>query len=97
MSFLFSNRSSKTFKPKKNIPEGSHQHELMKHANATLGSGNEGEERRGPVVMAGSDHCDDRKSEASCHVARGGGSQRVDCRQHGGLLQSDQHVIWDHH
>ena len=39
MSFLFSNRSSKTFKPKKNIPEGSHQHELMKHANATLGSG----------------------------------------------------------
>jgi len=40
MSFLFGNRSSKTFKPKKNIPEGSHQHELMKHAAATLGSGN---------------------------------------------------------
>ena len=39
MSFLFGNRSSKTFKPKKNIPEGSHQHELMKHAAATLGSG----------------------------------------------------------
>ena len=33
-------RSSKTFKPKKNIPEGSHQHDLMKHAAATLGSGN---------------------------------------------------------
>ena len=32
-------RSSKTFKPKKNIPEGSHQHDLMKHAAATLGSG----------------------------------------------------------
>ena len=30
----------RTFKPKKNIPEGSHQHELMKHAAATLGSGN---------------------------------------------------------
>lgn len=32
-------RSSKTFKPK-NIPEGSHQYELLKHAEATLGSGN---------------------------------------------------------
>jgi len=44
MSFLpslnFGSRSSKTFKPKKNIPEGSHQHDLMKHAAATLGSGN---------------------------------------------------------
>ncbi|ELT99752.1 hypothetical protein CAPTEDRAFT_21709 [Capitella teleta] len=40
MSFLFGGRSNKTFKPKKNIPEGSHQHELMKHAAATLGSGN---------------------------------------------------------
>ncbi|XP_067233192.1 MOB kinase activator 1B-like isoform X4 [Chanodichthys erythropterus] len=40
MSFLFGNRSSKTFKPKKNIPEGSHQYELLKHAEATLGSGN---------------------------------------------------------
>jgi len=43
MSFLPSlnfSRSSKTFKPKKNIPEGSHQHDLMKHAAATLGSGN---------------------------------------------------------
>ena len=46
MSFLFSNRSSKTFKPKKNIPEGSHQHELMKHANATLGSGRRRRRRR---------------------------------------------------
>ena len=35
-----SNRSTKTFKPKKNIPEGSHQYDLMKHAAATLGSGN---------------------------------------------------------
>lgn len=33
-------RSTKTFKPKKNIPEGSHQYELLKHAEATLGSGN---------------------------------------------------------
>lgn len=41
MWLLFSgNRSSKTFKPKKNIPEGSHQYELLKHAEATLGSGN---------------------------------------------------------
>ena len=42
MTDLFSSgsRSSKTFKPKKNIPEGSHQHDLMKHAAATLGSGN---------------------------------------------------------
>jgi hypothetical protein len=36
----FSNRSNKTFKPKKNIPEGTHQYDLMKHAAATLGSGN---------------------------------------------------------
>lgn len=33
-------RNNKTFKPKKNIPEGSHQYDLMKHAAATLGSGN---------------------------------------------------------
>jgi hypothetical protein len=38
--FCFSSRSSKTFKPKKNIPEGTHQYDLMKHAAATLGSGN---------------------------------------------------------
>ena len=30
MSFLFSTRSSKTFKPKKNIPEGTYQADLMK-------------------------------------------------------------------
>ena len=38
--YFSGSRSSKTFKPKKNIPEGSHQHDLMKHAAATLGSGN---------------------------------------------------------
>lgn len=38
--FLKISRSSKTFKPKKNIPEGTHQYDLMKHAAATLGSGN---------------------------------------------------------
>lgn len=38
--FDISNRSNKTFKPKKNIPEGTHQYDLMKHAAATLGSGN---------------------------------------------------------
>lgn len=37
---IFYSRSSKTFKPKKNIPEGTHQYDLMKHAAATLGSGN---------------------------------------------------------
>ncbi|XP_029194690.1 MOB kinase activator 1B [Acropora muricata] len=40
MSFLFGGRSTKTFKPKKNIPEGTHQYDLMKQAAATLGSGN---------------------------------------------------------
>lgn len=40
LSSLSGSRSSKTFKPKKNIPEGSHQYELLKHAEATLGSGN---------------------------------------------------------
>ena len=38
--FCSSGRSTKTFKPKKNIPEGTHQYDLMKHAAATLGSGN---------------------------------------------------------
>ncbi|KAJ8318552.1 hypothetical protein KUTeg_003643 [Tegillarca granosa] len=33
-------RNNKTFKPKKNIPEGTHQYDLMKHAAVTLGSGN---------------------------------------------------------
>jgi len=40
MSFLLPSSSSKTFKPKKNIPEGNHQTFLSNHANATLGSGN---------------------------------------------------------
>lgn len=39
--FVYSGgRSNKTFKPKKNIPEGTHQYDLMKHAAVTLGSGN---------------------------------------------------------
>ena len=33
-------RNSKTFKPRRNIPENSHQYDLMKNAAATLGSGN---------------------------------------------------------
>ncbi|KAK2713242.1 MOB kinase activator-like 1 [Artemia franciscana] len=40
MSFLFGSKNVKTFKPKKNIPEGTHQYDLMKQAAATLGSGN---------------------------------------------------------
>ncbi|KAH6598783.1 hypothetical protein BASA61_002794 [Batrachochytrium salamandrivorans] len=39
MSF-FGLNNSKTFKPKRNIPEGSKQAELKKFAEATLGSGN---------------------------------------------------------
>ena len=40
--FCFSSgsRNNKTFKPKKHIPEGTHQADLMKHAAVTLGSGN---------------------------------------------------------
>ena len=38
--FCSGSRASKTFKPKKHIPEGTHQYDLMKHAAATLGSGN---------------------------------------------------------
>ena len=33
-------KNSKTFRPKKNIPEGTNQYELKKYAEATLGSGN---------------------------------------------------------
>eukprot|EP01137_Pigoraptor_chileana_P006682 Opistho-2@51283 len=40
MSWLFANKSTKTFKPKKNIPEGTKQYQLKKYAEATLGSGN---------------------------------------------------------
>jgi len=40
MSFLFGSKNNKTFKPRKNIPEGTHQYDLLKHAEATLGSGN---------------------------------------------------------
>lgn len=39
MSWLF-NKGSKTFKPKRNIPEGTKQYQLKKYAEATLGSGN---------------------------------------------------------
>jgi len=38
--YVSGSRSYKTFKPKKHIPEGSHQFELMKYAMQTLGSGN---------------------------------------------------------
>lgn len=38
--FFSGSRNNKTFKPKKNIPEGTHQYDLMKHAAVTLGSGN---------------------------------------------------------
>lgn len=38
--FCSAGKASKTFKPKKNIPEGTHQYDLMKHAAQTLGSGN---------------------------------------------------------
>lgn len=33
-------KNSKTFKPKKHVPEGTKQYDLMQHAVATLGSGN---------------------------------------------------------
>lgn len=39
MSFFGLNKN-KTFKPKKNIPEGTKQYQLKKYAEATLGSGN---------------------------------------------------------
>ncbi|ORZ34153.1 Mob1/phocein [Catenaria anguillulae PL171] len=39
MNFLGLNKN-KTFKPKKNIPENTKQHQLKKYAEATLGSGN---------------------------------------------------------
>ena len=37
--FCSGSRNTKTFKPKKHIPEGTHQYELMRHAAVTLGSG----------------------------------------------------------
>ena len=39
MSFLFASKN-KTFRPRRSIPEGTHQYDLLKHAEATLGSGN---------------------------------------------------------
>eukprot|EP00123_Amoebidium_parasiticum_P006306 comp17289_c0_seq1/m.16413 comp17289_c0_seq1/g.16413 ORF comp17289_c0_seq1/g.16413 comp17289_c0_seq1/m.16413 type:complete len:217 (-) comp17289_c0_seq1:673-1323(-) len=40
MAFLFNQKNAKTFRPKKQIPEGSKQYQLKKYAEATLGSGN---------------------------------------------------------
>ncbi|CAG8671796.1 7222_t:CDS:2 [Dentiscutata erythropus] len=40
MNFLNLTSKAKTFKPKKNAPEGTKQHQLQKYAEATLGSGN---------------------------------------------------------
>jgi len=40
MSFLFSSKNAKTFKPKKNIAEGTNQYNLKKYVDDTLGSGN---------------------------------------------------------
>jgi len=39
MAFLFG-KNGKTFKPRKDIVEGTHQHELLRHAAETLGTGN---------------------------------------------------------
>jgi len=40
MAFLFGNKKSKTFKPRRDIQEGSKQYQLKKYAESTLGSGN---------------------------------------------------------
>ncbi|CAG8434710.1 7796_t:CDS:2 [Diversispora eburnea] len=40
MNFLGLNNKNKTFKPKKNVPEGTKQYDLQKYAEATLCSGN---------------------------------------------------------
>jgi hypothetical protein len=37
---LENSNKNKTFKPKKNISEGTKQHQLQKYAEATLGAGN---------------------------------------------------------
>jgi len=39
MSFLFGNRSHKTFKPKKSSSEGATHEEILKYSSVTLGSG----------------------------------------------------------
>jgi MOB kinase activator 1 len=38
--FIEYRKKSQTFKPHKNIPEGTKQYQLKKYAEATLGSGN---------------------------------------------------------
>jgi len=45
-------KNAKTFRPKKNIPEGTNQYELKKYVDATLGSGNL---RQAVVLPAGED------------------------------------------
>jgi len=40
MAFLFGNKKNKTFKPRRDIQEGTKQYQLKKFAEATLGSGN---------------------------------------------------------
>jgi MOB kinase activator 1 len=38
--FIFVRKKNSTFKPKKNIEEGTKQYQLKQYAEATLGSGN---------------------------------------------------------
>lgn len=40
MSSFFGLSKTRTFKPKRNIPEGTKQYQLKRYAEATLGSGN---------------------------------------------------------
>lgn len=52
MSSLFGLSKTRTFKPKRNIPEGTKQYQLKRYAEATLGSGNL---RRAVILPDGED------------------------------------------
>ena len=91
---------SVTDPPKRSNPRRTFQREAinmnwwstpMQHSDQVGGGG--GDDDWWKILMSNLP----RKSEVSSDVTRGRRSQRVDRRQHGGLLQPDQHAVRNHH
>ena len=79
MSFMFaSTRASKTFKPKKNVPDGAHQVSLPRHAPAPHGSyvvtlleaRLEGPHREGPASGGAGGRGDGNPGDHLCRYLR---------------------------
>ena len=90
-----SGNNSKTFKPKKNIPEGTNQYALKKYAEATLGSGN----LRLAVLLPKGEDLDEWLAviSTSCPLSLAPPTCAVCSPRSGGLLQPDQYALRHHH